>query len=372
MLIALLLLAAQAQDYRLPVSDADLPYLYPTAYKDHGGVDWACGDLFYAGHQGSDFGVGSWEGMDAGRTAVAAAAGVVIEAHDGEDDRCTTGDCTDEVYGNHVRLRHADGKETVYGHLKRGSVAVALDEAVTCGTPLGQVGSSGWSTGPHLHFGVFDPVAGRFVDPFWGECDGAPSYWTDQGEYQGLPGTTCEDPPACAPVATLTCGATYTGATTGTGSAHAFWGTCADFTGYTGGEVALQLDVPPGEVSAAVTGLQADLDLFHLASSQCAALDCLAASTSGSTTDEALTWTADGAPTLLVLDGYQGAGSAFTVTVSCVSTPIDTAAQTVDDTPSEAPVVTAPAHECGCSHGPPSPWLLLGMLALPRARRRPL
>ena len=66
-------LPASAQNYRFPTTAADYASYYPTAYKDEGGQDWNCGSIFYSGHGGSDFGGGSWAGMDEGRDIVAAA-----------------------------------------------------------------------------------------------------------------------------------------------------------------------------------------------------------------------------------------------------------------------------------------------------------
>lgn len=58
----------------------------------------------------------------------------------------------DPVLGLHVILSHAGGYETLYGHLD--SIAVELDQIVTSGRLLGRVGSTGASTGAHLHFEV--------------------------------------------------------------------------------------------------------------------------------------------------------------------------------------------------------------------------
>jgi len=58
----------------------------------------------------------------------------------------------DRVLGTFVRLSHGDGYETVYGHLSR--VLLSLHEVVQSGTILGRVGSTGLSTGPHLHFEI--------------------------------------------------------------------------------------------------------------------------------------------------------------------------------------------------------------------------
>lgn len=164
MILALLLGLASAQDYAAPFSEAHYRFFYPTAYYDHAGRDWACGGIRYSGHRGTDYGGGSFAGMDAGRDIVAAAEGTVTVVHDGEFDRCTSGACSGGGgYGNYVRIRHADGKDTIYAHLKRWSIRVRRGDRVRCGQVLGQMGSSGWSTGPHLHFEVRHD--GRALDP---------------------------------------------------------------------------------------------------------------------------------------------------------------------------------------------------------------
>jgi MYXO-CTERM domain-containing protein len=192
--------AALAQSYRFPFGGScSASSCYVTAYFDldsSGGIqDWNCGSNTYNGHRGTDFGVGSWAGMDAGRDIVAAAEGDVISSHDGEFDRCSSGDCAGGGgYGNWVRLQHADGKTTTYGHMKNGTVAVSVGDHVACGQRLGQVGSSGYSTGPHLHFEV-RTSGGTADDPFTGPCGGPVTYWIDQGAYDGLPRADCPSAP---------------------------------------------------------------------------------------------------------------------------------------------------------------------------------
>jgi murein DD-endopeptidase MepM/ murein hydrolase activator NlpD len=74
-----------------------------------------------------------------------------------------------EIYGNHVLIAHTGGVGTVYAHLT--SFAVGWGQPVTAGEVIGYVGSTGNSTGPHLHFEV--RYSGTAVDPMpW--LDGTP------------------------------------------------------------------------------------------------------------------------------------------------------------------------------------------------------
>jgi murein DD-endopeptidase MepM/ murein hydrolase activator NlpD len=59
---------------------------------------------------------------------------------------------TDAVLGVRVIIEHDGGLKTVYGHLK--SASVVLNQSVRSGTIIGAVGSTGLSTGPHLHFEI--------------------------------------------------------------------------------------------------------------------------------------------------------------------------------------------------------------------------
>ena len=84
-----------------------------------------------------------------GTPVVAAAAGEVTHAGPAG------------TYGNMIAVRHADGSETRYAHLSE--VGVKVGDRVAPGAALGEVGSTGRSTGPHLHFEVRQ--AGKAVDP---------------------------------------------------------------------------------------------------------------------------------------------------------------------------------------------------------------
>jgi murein DD-endopeptidase MepM/ murein hydrolase activator NlpD len=57
-------------------------------------------------------------------------------------------------YGNMVLINHGDGYKTRYAHLLEGSITVRIGETVEGGKTIGRVGSTGNSSGPHLHFEV--------------------------------------------------------------------------------------------------------------------------------------------------------------------------------------------------------------------------
>src|SRR6187455_3676806 len=99
-------------------------------FKMHTGVDWAAplGTAIYASGNGSIEKVG-WE----------------------------------SGYGKYVRIRHSNGYETAYGHMTAFSRATQPGARVRQGQVIGYVGSTGLSTGPHLHYEIL--VNGRFVDP---------------------------------------------------------------------------------------------------------------------------------------------------------------------------------------------------------------
>jgi murein DD-endopeptidase MepM/ murein hydrolase activator NlpD len=98
-------------------------------------------------HSGLDIGAPS------GAPAVATGAGTVISAG------------WNGGYGKAVIIQHSDTQQTLYGHLSE--ISVQAGQTVTQGTVIGLVGSTGNSTGPHLHFESRMPVDGVWtaVDP---------------------------------------------------------------------------------------------------------------------------------------------------------------------------------------------------------------
>ncbi len=63
------------------------------------------------------------------------------------------------VFGNFVILAHSDGYQTLYAHLNK--INVKSGQSITQGNSLGLLGSTGMSTGPHLHFSVFKRGVGQ-------------------------------------------------------------------------------------------------------------------------------------------------------------------------------------------------------------------
>ena len=66
-------------------------------------------------------------------------------------------------YGRTVKISHADNFETLYAHMSRFADGIGPGSRVRKGDLIGYVGSTGRSTGPHLHFSTI--VNGQFVDP---------------------------------------------------------------------------------------------------------------------------------------------------------------------------------------------------------------
>jgi murein DD-endopeptidase MepM/ murein hydrolase activator NlpD len=66
-------------------------------------------------------------------------------------------------YGKYVRIRHPNGYETAYGHMTAFARGLDVGSKVRQGQIIGFVGSSGMSTGSHVHFEII--VNDRFVDP---------------------------------------------------------------------------------------------------------------------------------------------------------------------------------------------------------------
>ncbi len=105
----------------------------------------------YRFHSGIDIGAGF------GDTVMAAGSGTVIYV----EEPCPGSNYGGSGYGNYVIIDHGNGISTLYGHMR--DVYVSNGEYVSCGQAIGEVGSTGTSTGAHLHFEV--RVNGSTTDP---------------------------------------------------------------------------------------------------------------------------------------------------------------------------------------------------------------
>ena len=122
-------------------------YLYPlparVAITDAFGYRWHPTNGNYTFHYGVDF------AASYGTSIYAAKSGTVTDAS------------YSNAYGYHVTIMHSNGSYTLYAHMP--GLIVSVGQYVSQGETIGYVGTSGWSTGPHLHFGL--NIGGSWVNP---------------------------------------------------------------------------------------------------------------------------------------------------------------------------------------------------------------
>jgi len=167
-------------------------YHFIAAYVDQNTAttaiqDYNCESNTYDGHQGTDISIWPYAfyKMDNSQIEVIAAApGTIIQRADGNFDR----NCVmNTIPANSIIIQHADGTYAMYWHMKNGSVtSKTVGQTVVAGEYLGVVGSSGSSSGPHLHFEVRTSSAtNSYKDPFAGTCNvlNATSWWASQNAH---------------------------------------------------------------------------------------------------------------------------------------------------------------------------------------------
>jgi murein DD-endopeptidase MepM/ murein hydrolase activator NlpD len=97
------------------------------------------------GHNGLDYRTRFLDSPLGHRYVTAAASGKILEMRDEGS----------KGYGKYIRIGHPDGSQTVYGHLYKFYVGIGKQVAV--GQRIGLSDSTGFSSGPHLHFGYRPP-----------------------------------------------------------------------------------------------------------------------------------------------------------------------------------------------------------------------
>ena len=165
---------AQPPSLSLPIKCAPGTDCWLVNLVDHdpkkGMRDFRCTDHGYNGHKGTDIAIRDMGAMRAGVPVLAAAPGVVTTFRDSMPDRVPSAEFQRTKHnlfcGNGVVVRHADGWETQYCHLRRGSIVVKRGQRVDRGQRIAFVGHSGMAMFPHIHLSVRH--RGRVIDPFVG------------------------------------------------------------------------------------------------------------------------------------------------------------------------------------------------------------
>lgn len=165
--------------------------------KDGKATDPACLSRTYEDHKGTDFAIPDEASMKKGVDVLAARDGTITRVRNSEPDRWPTPDDLEKTKtakrecGNAVLIDHGDGWQTMYCHLKRGSIIVKPNQKIKAGEKIGQVGLSGLTEFPHLHFGIIHKD--KVIDPFTGAdltepCGKTgPSLWKEDAKLSYAP-----------------------------------------------------------------------------------------------------------------------------------------------------------------------------------------
>lgn len=146
-------------------------------YMDYGAndqknTDMACLNRTYDGHKGTDFALRDGAAMTQGVNVLAAKDGTIKRIRDGEADGWWDEAALQKIKdarkecGNAIMIEHENNIQTIYCHLKQNSIRVKPEKSVKKGDAIAQVGQSGMSEFPHLHFGIIKD--NKIIDPFTG------------------------------------------------------------------------------------------------------------------------------------------------------------------------------------------------------------
>ena len=135
----------------------DLSYEYRLPYAAGSGYTVIQGFGGTFSHEGEDRYCVDWA-MPEGTPVLAARAGRVMNVQSSFDGHGNRKDYFDKA--NYVRVLHSDGTVGVYIHLRKDGVVVKEGDMVEEGALIGYSGNVGFSSQPHLHFGVYKVVDG--------------------------------------------------------------------------------------------------------------------------------------------------------------------------------------------------------------------
>jgi hypothetical protein len=141
---------------------------YPDRDPGPAANDYTCGSQTYQSHTGTDFRLKDMRAQRNGVAVLAAASGRVLRVRDGLPDVSIKVGGAAAVAGlecgNGIVIDHGGGLTTQYCHMAFNSILVRTGDFVKRGQAIGQVGLSGQTEYPHLHFTV--RVNNAPIDPF--------------------------------------------------------------------------------------------------------------------------------------------------------------------------------------------------------------
>lgn len=142
---------------RMASVDHDDSYAYRLPYGDS--VSFAVLQAYGSrlSHRGTEYYTVDF-GMPEGTLVYSAREGVVVGVEDRSEVSCWDEGCG--AYANFVEILHSDGTIGRYFHLQSHSALVTPGQRVMRGEPIAHSGDTGYSTVPHLHFGVYQPDGG--------------------------------------------------------------------------------------------------------------------------------------------------------------------------------------------------------------------
>lgn len=155
-----------------------------TAYADRPSLTWPVPG-YYDESQGyhANNAIDIWAGGTEGAEIVAAAGGKVYQRFDCDKHHGQYDECFCYKFGTGLVIRGYDGRLYQYAHMQYQSIPsnVYIGADVVEGQSIGRMGNTGWTTGPHLHFGITD--SGYHTD--WSDAGPDPSHKTGNYTYKG-------------------------------------------------------------------------------------------------------------------------------------------------------------------------------------------